>query len=504
MTNNKRAFERALFSLPPWQSIGILEEIRLKLKQDAPLPDSVVKIATYTAAYEAFIRDLWDKVKQDPTRQNILDFIDVMVTASDEVWEEFYLDLLDLEELLPIHRAQFNKDLEQHKWYLQNSLLPDLLKEVGKGSDAFNSLDHRVIFMYAGAMWAAGNIATVLFDGLEFRDLADIFLFSGPNDSETCTGDRGCDQYAGKLLTVAQIIAGDIIPGHLQCYTNCRHVLIPILSPLNKVATKGSNLSGNWGHIGRPGKVGGSMAGSGLRAIGAVGTTDVTQRRLRAQMLKDTRKLLEDDLKAAAEQLGYDPKNIKFMGQGYQFEVAGTQFTAGADFNMTTGIIRVYSGSIVEEGATFKVSRGVLAHEIQHSRWNNFQKASEEQSEAINARLREESAKGVHYRDSFMKPTGEFRSETDRANYKLLTTRRELLENRDTIQQFGGITPYSRKYWDKYAQTHNTRDYYRAVDETLAEVAKYKVLVGGSSVIPAYWNSLYAEINELADEYQTE
>ena len=223
-----------LFSVAPWHAVTAFKQLAYGLKADFPIPQAVDKITAHTSNYEKFIKSLWEQAKADPTESNINDFIGAMATASDEVWAAMFLDVLAIEELAEIHKAQIAKEVAQNRYYLQNSLLPDLLKELGKGSDAFNKFDYRVIFMYSGALWSSGMLATVMFDGLEFRDLADLFLFSGPNDKRTCGGDRGCDQHVGKIYTVAQILAQDIIPGRLACYTNCRHMLIPIASPLGE------------------------------------------------------------------------------------------------------------------------------------------------------------------------------------------------------------------------------------------------------------------------------
>lgn len=221
-----------MFSLAPWRSIDIFLSMSNRLKEQSPIPDYAIKIAQHTSSYEDFIRKLWEQFKQDPTKENAINFIEAVVTASDEVWEEFYLDVLNVEELTAKQQDLLNQEVAKHKSFLQESLLPDIVKSIDQGVRNFDSLDYRVVFLYSGALWSTGFLATVMFDGLDSRDLGDLFVFLGPNDEDTCTGDRGCANYANKLFTVAQILAEDIIPGHMKCLTNCRHMLLPVASPI--------------------------------------------------------------------------------------------------------------------------------------------------------------------------------------------------------------------------------------------------------------------------------
>lgn len=482
-----------MIKLSPWDALNLLGRLRIKLKRADNMPDFAKALSAHTLAYEEFIKALWTTAKADPTSENLEAFIEAIVTASDDKWKAMYLDVLDIEDLLAHHKSQLDLELTAHKYYLQNSLLPDLLKELGKGSEAFNSFDYRVLFLYSGAMWSAGNVATVMFDGLDFRDLGDWFAFSGPKDSETCSGERGCDRYAGELLTVAQILKDDIMPGHMACLTNCRHILIPIASPLDKVATKGSSSSGNWGHIGRPGKVGGSAKGAGLQAIGATATMSTYQRRMRAQMHRDTRALLKNDLESVVLELGYDPNMVKYAGHGYGFEVGGRKFTAAADYNPNTGVIRVFQDSIYESDAGFAVRRGIMAHEIQHAKFTKFEEILKQQNNAITERLREEDNAGVPFNKQFLRPDGSFRNLEDAAKYPAVVIQTKLMDKHDIYKNLGGVSDYSNAYWEAYRAGKG--GYYVAINETLAEVAKLRATKAG--VVSKEWNDLYDELSKV-------
>lgn len=216
-----------------WTGLISLLGLSIKLKQELELPDYVLKISGATADYEKKIADLWAEFKQDPNDDTAKVFIEKLQEIADNDWEQLFLNLLDQIDLNRKQRKFLEKELNDNKKYMVNSLYPDLIKELAKGNTAFNNLDYRVIALYAGALWSFGFLSTVMWDGLEARDLADVFLFIGPKDEATCTGERGCEQHVGKFYTVAQILKDQIIPGKLKCLTNCRHMLLPIASPIN-------------------------------------------------------------------------------------------------------------------------------------------------------------------------------------------------------------------------------------------------------------------------------
>jgi len=506
--------ERQLFSIAPWRTIEIFHKASITIKQDIPLPDYAVKIAQHTTAYEQFIRDLWETFKADPTESNAREFINAIAVASDDIWAKFVVDILDVRLLSAAQQDLLESKVAEHREYLFFSLLPDLIKAIRQGNLDFSALDHRVIFMYAGALWSLGMIVTVSFDGNDVRDFGDVFAFAGPNDEASCTGPRGCATYANKQFTVAEILLDDIIPGHMRCLTNCRHMLLPTFSPVNEEQTKqiqvkGGPGSGHWAHVGRPNKVGGSMAGiGGLASLGLDHSSSLMKRRIFAAGLSSDRAKLKSDIKAVAKELGYDPKLIKYAGEPWKFEVAGKKYTAGADYNRNTGVIRVYSGALTEKmTGSPKLHRGLMAHEIQHDKWNQFMGKAAAERKEISKRLQQESAQGIHYSKSFMKPDGTFRSAADRKKYKL-TRRLESLVNQEfakgTWSKADGITPYSTSYWERFKSSRKTDDFYNAVNETLAELARIRVTGSSptsSSKLKA-WQSLEKLVNETYENRQ--
>ncbi len=224
-----------LFRLAPWTTLEIFEALAISLKQDIDMPDYILQIASGTSEYEKRIRELWEEFKKNPTEANAKKLAEEMKKSSSEIWPEVIAVILGLVlfDLTDEQREFIDRSLEEHHQYIDKSLLPDILDMLHKGLD-LSKLDHRVVFMYAGALWSVSYFASILYDGISLRNLADLFIFLGPNDEETCAGPRGCKQYANKIYTVAQILAQNIIPGQLRCLTNCRHMLFPIASPLKE------------------------------------------------------------------------------------------------------------------------------------------------------------------------------------------------------------------------------------------------------------------------------
>lgn len=219
-----------LFSIAPWHTLSIFKDASVALKQEHPLPVSVEVIALGVSEYEAFIRQLWEDFKLSPSKASAKQFIKLVVDTTGGRWSDFMRDILMIDGLSDLQQTLLKAEVGKHVKYLKTSLLPDLLKAFDNGQADFENFDYRVIFLYAGALWSFGFLSTVSFDGLEARDAADLFMFVGPNDENTCDGPKGCRQHVNQVYTVAQIIAGGIIPGYLRCLTSCRHISIPVAS----------------------------------------------------------------------------------------------------------------------------------------------------------------------------------------------------------------------------------------------------------------------------------
>lgn len=220
--------------IQPWKTVEIFKQVSEHLKEDVPLSSLNIKIAQATGFYEEKLRELWEDFKQDPTKAKARKLASYMVKHSKEIWTQSALTILDVDELSQEQEDLLEEKMEEHHGYINKSLLPDLLKALDAGTTDFGNFDYRVIFLYAGALWAFGTLLSITFDGLEPRDAADLFLFAGPNDENTCEGDRGCKKHVGKTYMVSELIVDQILPGAMKCLTSCRHMLIPVASPINE------------------------------------------------------------------------------------------------------------------------------------------------------------------------------------------------------------------------------------------------------------------------------
>lgn len=216
----------------PWKELLTFKEVCLTLKEPLPLPDYAVRLAGGVAKYEEKLRELWAAFKKNPNENNARALAEFMKQNSSKIWYQTTLDILGIDQLTDAQEELLRENLEEHHSFIEGSLLPDLAKAISAGYEDFSMFDYRVIFLYAGALWSWGFLATIAFDGLELRDLADLFMFVGPRDEGTCIGPRGCSQHVGKIYTVLELLEKRIIPGKLACLTSCRHMLIPVASPL--------------------------------------------------------------------------------------------------------------------------------------------------------------------------------------------------------------------------------------------------------------------------------
>jgi hypothetical protein len=206
-------------------------------------------LASQTKDYEHEIRALWSKAKNDIERcdrrrdpqecrdKRVVQFVNDLKNLARKRWEPAVLAVLGIDSLTDEQALRLDQMLQENIGFMDDSLAPAIALAVQEDTmgekppllERLLALDHRVAAMYAGALWSAGALMFALFDGVQARDLLSLFMFVGPNDERTCTGPRGCQQYANRVFTLAQILADEIIPGHLRCLTNCRHLLLPLV-----------------------------------------------------------------------------------------------------------------------------------------------------------------------------------------------------------------------------------------------------------------------------------
>jgi hypothetical protein len=268
---------------------------------------------------------------------------------------------------------------------------------------------------------------------------------------------------------------------------------------------KGGQGSGNWAHAGRPGKRGGSYKGiGGLSVLGLKKTDSVEYRKILTTAMKDFRKSLKSDIIAVAKELNYDPDKIKYAGQAYEFKVGNDSYTAAADYNQQTGVIRLFPGSLLDVGTTQpKVIRSLLAHEITHNKFQKYQSKLANQDDELTAIYSEQNRNGVPNRERILRADGDVRDPKDYKRFSAYILSQKLLKHssfevdpKNRIDEIGGVSDYSNSYWSRFKQTRNSSHLDTAVNETFAEIARLKN-TDPKAQIPPIWEELYNDFINL-------
>jgi len=279
-----------------------------------------------------------------------------------------------------------------------------------------------------------------------------------------------------------------------------------LINTLLEIVLKGGAGSGNWGHVGRLGKVGGSYSGiGGLHTIGLKRTDSKEVRKIISDALKERRKELMPSITALAEEFGYDPKKIKFAGQPYEFRVGNDNYTAAGDYNPRTGVIRLFPGILVDPVAVKpEVNRAMLAHEINHDKYKKYRDAYLEQDAELSSIYSSEVSRGVPYRERILTANGDVRDPKNYKRFSAYMLDQKILKYcspevdlKDRIDEtIGGVSPYSNSYWEKFRQGRNPNNIDAAVNETFAEIARLKA-TSPSVVIHPVWEELYNDFINL-------
>lgn len=196
-----------------------------------------------------------------------------------------------------------------------------------------------------------------------------------------------------------------------------------------------------------------------------------------------------------ARDLGFDPKFVTVSDESKQFELNGKQYNyAGAAFldsHTDNPEIAIYTPHVDANSA-----HGVLAHEIQHQKFQAFINDYRKDYEAMQRDLdyqkqtewvpfdssnashvaREKAGEMVttdrRIREGFMKPDGSL-YEPYASRYPIYTAWTEANKPMsDDFAKSDGVSGYSRDWWDAYAA--NKVQLPQAMHETLAEIARIK------------------------------
>lgn len=267
---------------------------------------------------------------------------------------------------------------------------------------------------------------------------------------------------------------------------------------------KGGLGSGNWGHIGRLDKRGGSAKGGGFSAIGATKFTDHSDKKALAKQITDLRNRLKSQIADVAKQLNYPASKIKYAGETYPFKVGNDNYTAAADYNPVNGVIRLFPDSLNMSGGDVKIKIAVLAHEVTHAKFQKFQELLSEQNKKINAIMEEETRNRVPVRESFIKPDGSIRDPKNVVGFEAYELQGKIYSylyptsyRPESLSTTGvKVSAYAKSYWDAEAKHETSTN--NAINETLAEISRKK-FISPSTIIHPMWQDIHDSLMTLVN-----
>lgn len=263
--------------------------------------------------------------------------------------------------------------------------------------------------------------------------------------------------------------------------------------------TLGGPGSGNFGHAGRPGEVGGSSSdvsssdtSKDMRSV--VDYMKANPDKYTPFQISEAEKFVKeqeqqdqktekpaaapgsirDHADKLAEELGFPKEKIILKDYSRRFDVGGREFSEGGHYDGKTGKITVNTALASTENQLGTV----LSHEVVHDAFNT-----------------------VHYWDLTHS------REPKSAAYKEATELMRGPKSQDLIRE-DGVSQYSSAYWAKHSRETNIAEkglaYRKAVSETLAEIGKYDfmksrgIATTGRREPSPTWRSLYKNVRQAA------
>lgn len=270
-----------------------------------------------------------------------------------------------------------------------------------------------------------------------------------------------------------------------------------VITKRSKDRALGGPGSGNFGHAGRPGQIGGSAP---AEEVGAPSEERVGIVQRRAGEI--------------AMQMGVDPDIINVVDKDpREFQVGNQQFKEAGHYNPNTKEIEINARNTYH--AQMSVTNGVVAHEISHAMFHAAEQAQSVEHEEISSLpkaeydrlftnsgyVRPEMQAEVHQRfpvsafwyrhlgDSYMETAEEQGQYTDKG-----LSKSRYIRNLDALIYDDGVSSYSAAYWQESAlnRINGTRS---AINETLAEMARH-IMVPGSKTVDDFIGKGNRKIDE--------
>lgn len=242
----------------------------------------------------------------------------------------------------------------------------------------------------------------------------------------------------------------------------------------NELHQQGGQGSGNFDHEGRPGQVGGSQKDGTPSTQPVVGTKGGGDSRV----------------EAAAKRLGYPSELVSATtNEGPPFIVDGVEYATLANYNSDTRQINMYS---VDEFGDEELE-GMLAHEVQHAKWDDYQRAYKSQLKAVMTSIQDPDPTNW-----LIKGSGTVRDPADSKKLWAWETHEKFLKGKslESLKELDGVTPYSEGFW-KSTNLKNNDEVSNAINETLAEISRLEAqgrLSGTTTKVNSMWMELYRKV----------
>jgi SPP1 gp7 family putative phage head morphogenesis protein len=229
--------------------------------------------------------------------------------------------------------------------------------------------------------------------------------------------------------------------------------------------------SGNFGHAGRPGEVGGSASDGD-----ASGIVDHPQQTNAERVAIVTRRCEE-----VARELGVDPKIVHVVDkEPAAFTVGNQQFHEAGHFDPRTGEIEINARGAYD--MRMSVTNGIAAHEVSHAIYDGLRNRQSAEHAEINGYSNTNSLSATERDRLFLRgsiPRPEQQDEIERrwpvSAMFSRTIGDSTMRGHDLNEQMvkeDGHSAYAKSYWQSDL-LQKTGGMDRAVNETLAEVTRY-------------------------------
>jgi len=265
----------------------------------------------------------------------------------------------------------------------------------------------------------------------------------------------------------------------------------------------GGEGSGNFGHAGRPGEVGGSApSGASVETLPPgfpVRYKDIVARR--AETL--------------AEEMGIPPAIINVVDkEPTAFKVGDLEFREAGHFNPRTGVIEINARNSYDE--RMAVTNGIVTHEISHAIFDAAREAQLAEHKEIDnlppeehkrlfrvsGYVRPEMQEEVHKRwpvsAMFYRHVGDTYMETENDQQP---GQSRYVQKMNVLQKDDGISDYSKAYWQSDI-VNQPNGFERAINETLAEMTRLRVTplsVRAGDSAKMSWRLFADDLREIAN-----